>query len=280
MSGWRFAFTRRWAGYLALTIVFAAVCTSLGVWQLDRRAETLTEMSRVSANFDASPVPVGTALPTLRSFRATQEWLPVVMTGRYEIANQLLARNRPTDAGPGFEVLTPLRLDDGTVFVVDRGWLPTGERQDAPDSVPAAPAGRVTVVARLKAGEPTLPGRSATGNQIATINLGDVSRRLAEPTYTGGYGLMASEDPTPASRPVAVTRPVADEGPHLSYAFQWFVFGLFSFVGLGWSIRQEYRSVNAEDPEERKRAAERNRRQSAKPLSDAEIEDDLVDSRR
>ncbi|KGJ78584.1 sortase [Cryobacterium roopkundense] len=278
MNGWKFAFTRRWAGYLALTMLFAAVCAGLGVWQLARRDEALSELSKIDANFDSSPIPIAEALPSLDAFAESQKWLPVTMTGTYLVEDELLVRNRPLNIRPGFEVLTPLRLADGTVFVVDRGWLPTGDRQDAPDVVPAPPTGQVTVVVRLKAGEPTLNNRTASGNQIATINLTDVAGRLDTPTYTGAYGLLDSENPAPLEdRPTAVVKPVRDEGPHLSYAFQWFVFGLLAFVGLGWALREEYRSVNAEDPAERERADERARRRAAKPRNDAEIEDELLD---
>ncbi len=278
--GWKFAFTRRWLGYLVLTVLFAIVCSGLGVWQLARRAEALTEVSKIDANFDSSPIPISRALPNVGAFDESQKWLPVVMTGTYLTAEELLVRNRPLNSNPGFEVLTPLRLADGTVFLVDRGWVPTGQSQDAPDVVPTAPAGNVTVVVRLKSGEPSLEGRSASGNQIATINLGEIAERLGASTFTGAYGLMASEDPAPAKRPVAVTRPVRDEGPHLSYAFQWFVFGLLAFVGLGWAIREEYRSVNVDNPVERERATERARRRASKPRSDAEIEDEVLDSQR
>ncbi|MFO7690764.1 MAG: SURF1 family protein [Cryobacterium sp.] len=281
MNEWRFAFTRRWAGYLALTMVFAAICAGLGLWQVDRRNEALTELYKIDANFDSAPIPLGEALPTLTSFQEPQKWLPVQMTGSYLPDDELLVRNRPLNINPGFEVLTPLLLSDGTVFIVNRGWLPTGQAQDAPDAVPAAPTGPVTVVVRLKAGEPTLNNRTATGNQIATINLTDVAERVGEPTYTGAYGVMASENPAPIEdRPVAVVKPVRDEGPHLSYAFQWFVFGLLAFIGLGWGLREEYRSVNAADPQEKARADARARKQAAKPRTDAEIEDALVDHQR
>ncbi|QYF74914.1 SURF1 family protein [Cryobacterium sp. PAMC25264] len=277
MSGWRFLISRQWAGYLALTIVFAVICSGLGVWQLARRAEAQAEISRVETNFDAEAVPVTEALPNLDSFEESQKWLPVELTGTYLRDEEILVRNRPLNINPGFEVLTPLLLSNGDVFIVNRGWVPTGEDQNAPDSVPAAPAGEVTVIARLKQGEPSLAGRSATGNQIATINLTEIAERLGTDTYTGAYGLMKSEDPATADRPTAVTRPVRDEGPHLSYAFQWFVFALMGFIGLGWAARQEYRTINAEDPDERVRAADRARRQAAKPRSDADIEDELVD---
>ncbi|MBX0298385.1 SURF1 family protein [Cryobacterium sp. 1639] len=277
MTGWGFLLSRQWAGYLALTIVFAVVCSGLGTWQLARRAEAQTEISRVDANFDAEAVPVTDALPELDSFSEDQKWLPVELTGTYLLDDELLVRNRAYNINPGFEVLTPLLLTNGDVFIVNRGWVPTGEGQNAPDAVPAAPTGEVTVVARLKQGEPVLAGRSASGDQVATIHLPDIAERLGRDTYTGAYGLMKSEDPAVAERPMPVLRPVRDEGPHLSYAFQWFVFALMAFVGLGWAARQEYRTVNAAVPEEQERAAERARRHATKPRSDSEIEDELID---
>jgi hypothetical protein len=74
-----------------------------------------------------------------------------------------------------------------------------------------------------------------------------------------------------------VVKPVADEGPHLSYAFQWIVFGVMAFFGLGWAVRREYRILNQDDPAEQARAAERALKAARKPRSDAEIEDALLD---
>jgi cytochrome oxidase assembly protein ShyY1 len=276
--GWSFLRSRRWAGYLAITLVFASVCVSLGFWQLARRADAVAEIDRVATNFDADPTPVAEALPQLDSFDESQEWLTVSMTGTYLVDDQLLVRNRPLGGNPGFEVLTPLLLSNGDVFVVDRGWVPTGDTQDAPDAVPAAPSGTVSVVVRLKAGEPHLDSRSASPGQIATIELPLVEQQVGAPTYTGAYGLLATEDPAPAERPQGVEKPVPDEGPHLSYAFQWFVFALLGFVALGYIARQEYRQVNSDDPEEQERAAERARKRAARK-SDADVEDEILDGR-
>lgn len=281
MSGWRFLLSKRWAGYLALTVLFAVVCVFLGNWQLARRAEAQAEIHRVDTNWSAEPVPLTDALPTLDSFDESQKWLPVVMEGTYLQEDELLVRTRPRAGMPGFEVLTPLQLADGTVFIVNRGWLPTGSAQDAPDVVPSAPEGTVTVVARLKAGEPSLAGRSSSGNQISTIQLHEISDRLGTDNYTGAYGLMISESPEAIEpRPLAVIKPPRDEGPHLSYAFQWYVFAIMAFIGLGWAARQEFRTVNIDDPAERKRAAARAKKQSLKTRSDADIEDEILDNAR
>lgn len=279
MSGWRFALTPRWMGYLAVAVVFAIVCSMLGMWQFQRRAEARAAIDVVVANYDESPRPVAEVLPSPDSYDPSQQWTPVLLRGEYLADEQLLARNRPFNGRPGFEVLTPLQLDDGTVFIIDRGWVPIGSRQDAPDAVPAPPSGEVTVVARLRAGEPTLPGRGAPEgtNQIATIQLDEIADRLQLPTHTGAYGLVASETPAPAEAPIATVKPESDEGPHLSYALQWFVFALIGFIGLGWAMREEYRVVNAADPIEQERAADRARRKSLKKPTDAETEDAILD---
>ena len=232
---------------------------------------------KLDANYDSAPAPVATLLPALDAFEGSKEWSPARMRGTYLSHEQLLVRTRPLGGNPGFEVLVPLLLEDGTVFIVDRGWVPTGSSHDSPDAVPAAPAGTVEVIARLKPGESRISGRTAPEGQVATIELDDIAGTLDAPVYTGAYGLMVSESPAAAENPTPLPRPARDEGSHLSYAFQWFVFAVLGFIGLGWAIRQEYRLANAEDPDERKRAAERARRKALRPLTDAEIEDALLD---
>ncbi|MBC7589861.1 MAG: SURF1 family protein [Salinibacterium sp.] len=277
MKGWGFVFQRRWLGYLALVIIFAIGCAGLSYWQIARRDEARAEIDRVDTNWAAAPRPVAEVLPTLDAFDPDDKWTPVVLTGRYLIDDELLARGRPLDGNAGFEQLVPLQLADGSIFIVDRGWIRAGSEQDTPDSIPRVPSGEVTVVARLKSGEPNIPGRSAPEGQVATVNLDTIESIVGQPLYSSAYGLMASEDPAPAVRPVAVTKPIADEGPHLSYAFQWIVFGIMAFIGLGWAFRQEYRIRNADDPQERERAEARRRKAEAKAPTDADIEDAILD---
>jgi cytochrome oxidase assembly protein ShyY1 len=183
-------------------------------------------------------------------------------------------RNRVRNDNPGFEVIVPLRLDDGRVFIVDRGWLPIGAKQDTPDDIPAPPAGDVTVIARLQESEPALPGRTAPAGQVPAIHLPDVARQIGETdAYTGAYGLMTSEDPAVATRPAAAPKPVVDPGPFLSYAIQWIIFGVLAFVGLIWAYRRERRlhGLSAAEREALRQASRRER--------DADIEDAILDAR-
>ncbi|MEO6114974.1 MAG: SURF1 family protein [Pseudolysinimonas sp.] len=264
---------RRWGAYLVLVVVFAVACGLLSWWQWARRAETLAEGTLVTTNYESAPVELDTLLRGLDTWKPGEAWRPVELHGHYLVDQQLLARNRVFNANPGFEVLVPFQLDDGRVFVVDRGWLPIGTTHDTPDHVPAAPSGDVTVVVRLQQSEPVLPGRSAPHGQIPEINAAKVAAAAgtAGQTYTGAYGLLASETPSPADRPAAVQEPVIDEGPHLSYAIQWIVFAALAFFGLIWAYRREKR-INAL-PVEQQAAARAPKVRS----SDMDAEDAILD---
>ena len=272
MSILSLALTRRWIGWLAFTTLFAVVCVGLAQWQWVRRLEAVAEIRVVAQNWDAAPVALSEVLPGDAPLNAEAEWTPVILQGQYLSGEQLLVRNRPFAGRPGFEVLTPLLLDSGEVFIVDRGWVPTGEAQDSPDVVPSPPEGPVEVLVRLKPGEPNIAGRGAPEGQIATIHLPELAERVdGGPVIAGAYGLLDSETPAVAERPSPALRPAPDEGPHLSYTFQWYLFALLGFVGYGWALRQEKRALLAEQTGEP--IPQRVRRRP----SDDEIEDAIVD---
>lgn len=268
ITGWR-----RWGGYVALTLVFAIVCGLLSWWKWSRREEAVQEITRVEQNYDAEPRPVSEVLPELDSWSDDDTWTPVVLEGEYLVDEQVLVRNRVRGGKPGFDQLVPFRLNDGTVFVVDRGWLSVGTTQDAPDTVPAPPAGEVTVVVRLRAGEPELVGRDAGPGQIPSIDLDTIVAATRLEGYTGAYGLLASEDPAVSEMPLASARPAEDEGPHLSYALQWIAFGILAFIGLVWAWRRERRIAAL--PQEQQAAA----RAPKRGHHDADVEDAILDAR-
>jgi cytochrome oxidase assembly protein ShyY1 len=245
---------RRWAIYVSLAVVFAIACAFLSNWQFSRNEQRETQLALVAQNYDAAPVALAELIPAGESLDPGDQWRPVRLTGTYLNDQQLLVRNRPHGGTAAFEVLVPFRLDDGRVILVDRGWVPPGEHQPDPDVVPAAPAGEVTVIARLRPGE-SLPnsGRTAPDGQVPTINLALVADAIDPDTgdaiEQSAYGVMVSEDPAPATAPAALESPSDDPGPHLSYAIQWILFAVMGFVFIGYVIRTErrHRREDAED---------------------------------
>ncbi len=204
------------------------------------------------------------------------------LVGYYIAESELLVRNRPHGGTSAFGVLVPFRLEDGRVLLIDRGWVPPGQDQPDPDAVPAPPEGEVTVIARLKPGEP-LPssGRSAPAGQVPTINLPLIADTLGSDVGSSlelsAYGVMASEDPAPEIRPNALESPSEDPGPHLSYAIQWILFAIMGFVFIGYVIRTERRH-RREDAEEDASAESAPAPAPRRRDRDAEDEDALLDA--
>lgn len=278
MSEWSFLRSRRWAGYLALVVLFAVACSALGTWQLNRRAEALAEVARIDANYDADAVPVAEALPDPAAFDVDQRWLVVTLSGGYLADEEVVVRNRPFEGSPGFEVMTPFLLDDGDVFMIDRGWIAQGS-DGRPSEYAAAPSGRVEIEARLKAGEGRIAGRTSTGREFATIDLTELAERVGAPSYTGAYGVLVQTGADADEPPLAASRPERDEGPHLSYALQWFVFALMAFVGLGWAANQERRALAEASASPDAPKAPREPRKPPRERRDADIEDEILDRR-
>lgn len=263
----------RWLGYLALAVAFALVCSFLAWWQWDRREQALAAIDRLESNYDRAPAAVADVLPALDAFDADQQWTPVLLEGEYLVAEQLLLRGRWREGRVGFDVITPFRTLDGTVFVVDRGWIGQAEGAEQPVTAPATPEGRTTVVARLRPNEGQIAGRGAPEGQVASVDLPSIAEALGEPTYTGAYGLLVTEGGGEPADVAVANRPVLDEGPHLSYSLQWYVFALGGFAALGWAMRDAHRSDAAERAGVPVAPPKRKRR------SDADIEDDILDRR-
>lgn len=255
---------RETIGLWLLAVVFATACVFLGRWQLHRYQAKHDKAALVARNYDARPVPLAQVLPgPTAGFDRGQEWRQVRVRGTYDTAATVLVRNRPhtgsgADAVYGYEVVVPLRLDDGSALLVDRGWLPNGDTGStpgqAPDTVPAPPRGPVTVVARLK---PSEPARAASANgplprgqvgSVAVREIGALGGYPVDRVYPA-YGVLVSETPAAVPAPALLDRPVVDggEGINASYAVQWV---LFALMGLGfpvWVRRRRQAALEADE---------------------------------
>lgn len=229
----------RWMGYLALTVVFSAVASLFGLWQWDRRQAAVAVIERVEAHYDQPPVPLD-ELDLTPAGVSDNEWRTVALAGRYLAEEETLVRTRPRQGQVGFEILVPLAMEDGRVIVVNRGWVPTGATRDAPDVVPPVPEGEVELVGRVRPPEPALPGRSAPEGQIPSIDVAGLEALLGRSLETAFYLERVSETPPASLNPVPALRPAPDEGPHLSYTLQWFLFAIMAFVAYGWLLRSDY----------------------------------------
>ena len=219
----------------AAALVVAAVCISLGLWQL-RRYHERGERNRVlAAALLAAPrtLPPAAALPPADTL-AVGRWR---VHGRFDEGRQILLVGRTRDGGPGVHVVTPLLRDDGgEPVLVDRGFVPS------PDAATALPPAEPDTAARTVTGlvEPIVarPGDAlwrltpnASMMLWSTRWLVPDSVAAALPYRVAPVLLRELAGDGVPARPERARARFADTSMHLSYAGQWFFFALVALVG-------------------------------------------------
>lgn len=229
---------KKWLNWVALVLVFSVACGFLANWQLERRELKLSSIALVKENYAQTPIPAAKLFDANSSNLKTLYWRSVLITGSYQADKLLLVRNRPNNGQPGFEQLVPFLSTDGKTYFVTRGWLPTGSKQDSPDSNPVPPKGQLEIEARILVGEQLLD-RSAPKGQIATINIRLAEELTGHRSAIPAYLRVGEES---GSKPVGLTpmpTPSVEEGNNLSYAVQWVLFALMATAALIWRIRRD-----------------------------------------
>lgn len=229
----------RWSGWFALVLIFATGTVFLSSWQFDRREEKVDQIELVQNNYNA-PVSSLDQVIADGNLPPENEWLRAEIVGNYLTEHVYLVRNRPLNGQPGFLQLVPFETTQGQIIAIERGWMPTGNRQDSPDFIPQVEGEQKTITVRLRPNEPEV-NRGAPEGQIENINLPRFSELTGLAVEENFYGRMAFEVPASSEYANPMPMPRMDEGNHLSYALQWILFGIMSFIAFGWALRQELR---------------------------------------
>jgi surfeit locus 1 family protein len=222
--------SRSWKGFVLLAILVAAACVRLGFWQLERLGERRARNAVALAAREAPETALapGAMGPELSGRR-------VRLVGEFDRAGEIVIRGQAWDGGPGVRVVTPLRLSGSdTTVLVDRGFVP------APDATNADLAGLdETGVRTIRGLAFELPARDDRGqpierNGVTTwrgLDRGALRARLPFPV--AAVGVLEAPDTAHPAWPRRLAAPALDDGPHLSYALQWFGFALIGLVGAG-----------------------------------------------
>lgn len=234
------------------TMIALAILLGLGLWQLQRREQKTAILSALERG--ASTEPLALDGPTLRSLavqpagrspsaHALPELTRVRLTGVYldgpslPIRATLPMTKGALTSGIGFFWMTPLRLADGTLVFVNRGFGPSGaDFKPLPIRTPDGPQ---TVVGLLRAPERrqlfTPADDPARGEYFVRDPEVMASVLKLDPTTVATLFVDAErrsvDDPTP---PVGVeAREMISRIPnnHLQYAVTWFGLAL-TLVGV------------------------------------------------
>lgn len=226
----RLALTPRWLLAAGLVVLLAIAGIFLGRWQWDRTQSILAaERAAQSAPVVVEEAMADAGAPSLEPDSIGR---PVIADGEYVPELQVAITSREHAGLPGVWIVTALRLDDGRLVPVLRGWLPDAE---APGS--RAPEGRVSVSGVMQPDETFYADAANAPGALSAIAHQALAREWGE-AVPPGFVVLAAQTPatSPAPTPVVPTVQTSDVAFPLQnfvYAFQWWLFALFGIVVFG-----------------------------------------------
>ena len=258
MSRYRFALRPRWILSHLFVLALVAAMVTAGFWQISRLQDKRDRNDRVAARTALAPVDVqGLAEPGSFDTVSDLEFRRVTATGRYLPADEVLVRSRSLEGAPGSWVLTPLLLADGTAVVVNRGWISNPGELHAVPEASAAPTGPVEVAGLVRLTEtrgrfgPQDPAEG-TLTDLARADVARLDQQVAQDLLPFFVQLLEQSPEIDLTRdPEPVPAPTLDEGPHLSYAVQWFIFTTVAVVGYPLILRRRARELEVEGEPDR-----------------------------
>jgi len=235
---------------LALACCLFLGFLALGTWQVERRSWKLDLIARVESRVHAPPVaaPMQSEWPRVNA--SNSEYRHVQATG-----SLLMELTTPVQAltalGSGYWLITPLRLADGSVILVNRGFVaaaPTSGTAQAPGTEPAptrASPQTTTITGLLRMTEPGggfLRKNDPSANRWYSRDVPAIAAarglpRVAPYFIDADSSANSSSDP---AAPVGGLTVIAFHNNHLLYAITWYTLALMIPAGL-WLARRDER---------------------------------------
>jgi surfeit locus 1 family protein len=227
---------------LILLISLTAALAGLGSWQVARLYWKEKLIARIESRVNAEPQPVpGRAeWPKINADDYEYRRVRVAGTLLHDKETQVYAS---TDLGPGYWVLTPISVADGTTVLVNRGFVPTDHRNPATRSAGNLP-GEATVTGLLRLTEPEgtmIRSNIPSEDRWYSRDVAAIAEKRGL-SNVAPYFIDADSTANPGGLPVGGQTQLVFANHHLGYAITWYALALMSLLATGYLIRTEWQA--------------------------------------
>jgi surfeit locus 1 family protein len=228
-----------------IAAIGVAILCGLGVWQVKRLAwkEGLIAMVNERTERPAEPLPSEADWPSIN--HDDDEYRKVELTGRFDNDHEIHVFTSLDDprfpvSGPGYWVLTPLDLADGSTVIVNRGFVP-GDKRGPATRPQGTVDGEVAVTGLIRMPEPGnlfMPDPDAARDQWYVRDPAAIAAAFGL-TRVAPFFVDADASPNPGGLPLGGTTRITFHNDHLGYAVTWFGLAL-ALVGVyvAWAYSQ------------------------------------------
>lgn len=238
-------FSRQWWWTTLLVLLGMAILARLGFWQLDRLEQRRAYNADIVAKLALPPLALNdedlpTDLDGLKNRSATVQ-------GTYDFSQQVALLHQHWMNTPGFHLVTPLVIDVGArsgdlrprAVLVDRGWLPAAELAQENwaqyDLVgTSSVTGYIKLSQSLAGSEGASPTSDAPQAEWYRVDVDAIETQLPYELLPVYLQEAPSSDGNAKLPFRGELEPDLSDGPHLSYAIQWFIFA--TILALGYVL--------------------------------------------
>ena len=231
---------------MAIFAVLAfAVFAALGTWQVVRLLWKLALIERVEQRVHAAPVPAPGPESWSQLSAESDEYRRVRLVGIYEY-DKTTRVQAVTDLGSGYWLMTPLRTVEGSVVLVNRGFIPLGQGDAGSEAGQRAGTAEVTGLLRMSqpGGAFLRKNDPAAGRwysrDVEAIAAAQGAGSVA-PYFVDADAASAERDArqAPPPAPVGGLTVVSFHNNHLVYALTWYALALMTAGAFYWVARHE-----------------------------------------
>ena len=224
----------RFRPFLALfTAAVVAATGGLALWQFDRAAQKRALERAARAGLAAAPVFLSAkAAEEPRRFQRARA------AGAFVSGADVLIDNRVRGRRPGYDVVSPFRLDGGEVVIVNRGWIPARLDRRAPAAPPpsAAYETRTTLLGVFIADQSGAfelgKAEAEAGKVLQNLKTRELAESLGlalRTTLVLALDAIGAAESRAGMLPPTVIVDFRSERS-VAYAWQWLTFGLLAVV--------------------------------------------------
>jgi len=202
-----------------ISIPCLLVALALGTWQVQRLGWKQGLIDERTAQLSAAPAPLPA---TVEPGDPVLDFRRVRLTGTFLHDREIHLAARSLRGNTGYDVITPLQRADGSVVLVDRGWVPN-ERRAPAKRAEGQVAGEVTIdgIARTRFRKGYFQPDNNPGKNIwfwiDIAHMGQVAGVTPMPLI-----VEAGEGSAPGGWPKGGQTRVDLTNNHLSYVITWY----------------------------------------------------------
>lgn len=216
----------RWIALTAFLLIMIYLFIRLSDWQFDRYNQRIKNNEITTTALSSEPI----NLTDLSQVSGLKDWQKISIKGEFINSDAKLLRRQYLESSLGFWVITPLKLENDQVILVNRGWIPIAESSTSPQEIPSSPQGDLTIIGYVQTLKDTKSEpEDLPLNQINYLN----STNFTSQPLSTNFLQLASMSPMD-NQVAIIPLPELSNGPHFSYAIQWILFALM--LPIGWYV--------------------------------------------